>query len=330
MRLFLVDGGLRPGTRRQLLRILDPDRVDVTVVRPDPARIRELVVPNQPPESIHLESPAVYARLLADELLPASLERVIYLDSDMVVLGDLGELWDVEMGGHGLLAVQDQGVPYVDAGRALAHIDAVRPHLVQERGVANWEELGLDPTAKYLNSGLLVLDLDAWRREGLSSRLVECLRRNREHAWDADQYALNVVFAGRWGELDLRWNAAPALFMYPSPAESPWDDATWKRVTDAPQIVHYVGRWKPWYWGRRRNRHPWRAYFDRYYDELDWPLWRRWRWTLLPVTREWFQKRGRRARKAWARSASSLRRVGRALRGRAGALARGLGVGRRG
>jgi lipopolysaccharide biosynthesis glycosyltransferase len=323
MRLFLVDGGLRPGTRRQLQRILDPERVDVRWVDPQWHKLRDL------PLSEHL-LPVIYLRLVLPELLPADLERFIYLDVDLVVNGDLGELWDQELGDRLVLAVQDFGFPYVDAERALENFEACKPHLWGVRGVENWQELGLDPRAKYFNAGIQLVDLAGWRREKIGERMIRCLHENREHAALADQYALNVVLAGRIGELDPRWNTTLALFMYPSPPESPWDAATWERLTSDPQVVHFVGRWKPWYWGRRRARHPWRAHFDRYYDELAWPLWRRWRWTLLPVTREWLQKRRRRARKAWASGTRRLGRAGRALRGRAGALARGLGMGRRG
>ncbi len=313
MRLFLVDGGLRPGTRRQLLRILDPDRVDVTWVDPQWHKLRDL------PLSEHL-LPVIYLRLVLPELLPAEVGRFIYLDVDLVVNGDLGELWDQPLGDNLVLAVQDFGFPYLDAEVALENYEACKPHLWGVRGVENWRELGLDPRAKYFNAGIQVVDLAGWRREQVGERMIRCLHENREHAALADQYALNVVLAGRIGELDPRWNTTLALFMYPSPEESPWDAQTWERLTSDPQVVHFVGRWKPWYWGRRRARHPWRAHFDRYYDELDWPLWRRWRWTLLPVTREWFQKRGRRVRKSTTRV---LKRARRGLRGLAGSVARG-------
>jgi hypothetical protein len=94
-------------------------------------------------------------------------------------------------------------------------------------------------------------------------------------------------------------------------------------------VIHYVGANKPWYWGRRGIYGKGRAVFDPYYIEVNWPRWRRWRWTLLPVVRESLAKRRRRLGKRRATLVAHLRRTARRLRRRAAAAARRLrGAGR--
>ncbi|MBW2374262.1 MAG: glycosyltransferase family 8 protein [Deltaproteobacteria bacterium] len=305
LRLYLLDAGLAPRLRRRLLRCWPEDRVEVVWIRPDLTRFREVALPG------FFANPAVYLRLLAEELLPEHEERAIYLDSDLVVQRDLGELWDLEMGGHPLLAVQDQGLPFVDASHALPNVEAVAPYLVAVRAVPNWEELGLDPRAKYLNAGLLVIDLAAWRREKLGSQLMQCLRDHREHAAMADQYALNACLCGRWGELDLRWNANVGIFKFPSAEESPFDAETLLQVREDPWIVHYVGYAKPWSWD---SPTAWKDLWQRERDTTGWPPWARTRWTLWPWLRRRWLRWSRPLRRTLRDGRRRLSRTGRRLR----------------
>ncbi|MGH7426947.1 MAG: glycosyltransferase, partial [Candidatus Methylomirabilaceae bacterium] len=76
------------------------------------------------------------------EILPNRVEKAIYLDSDLVVHGNIAELWGVGLGGKPLLAVQDEGARTVGS----------------PWGLRNYSELGLDPSAMYFNSGVLVFD----------------------------------------------------------------------------------------------------------------------------------------------------------------------------
>ena len=317
LRLYLIDGGLSRGVRRQLLRAWDPDRVEVAWIEPDLRRIRELPIDDY-------VSHSTYLRLLLPEVLPASLERVIYLDSDLVVLGDLGALWERPFDQQAVLAAQDVGYPFIDAELALPNYAECAPYLWGARPIPNYVALGLDPKAKYFNGGVMLVDLAAWRREGLCPRMLECLRANREHAVAWDQYALNAVLAGRWGELDLRWNVPLSLFRYPSGRQSPFGETAWRQAIEAPFVVHFVGFAKPWYWGARGVYHPWQQLFERHLEGTGWPRWRRLRWTLLPVLRQRLGKGAGRAAKRLRAGARRLRRAARRLRGRAAGTRRAL------
>lgn len=133
--------------------------------------------------------PAVmWYRVLLPELL-GGVERVLYLDSDLLVLDDLGPLHELGLGGAALGAVTN----------------ALPPHL---RG--HPASLGLDPR-DYFNSGVLVLDLERLRAGGATADILSIARAPRRSLLLPDQDALNLVLAHRRATLAPRWNATSAV-----------------------------------------------------------------------------------------------------------------------
>ena len=288
--LFVIQDGIRASSRLRLRASWSDPRVRVHWIRLDPALLPAV------PVSGHV-SRAAYLRLLLPRVLPESLTRVIYLDSDVAVRRDLSELWDLPFDGQALLAAQDVVLPFVDSEIALSppRWAAASPYIVAARPVANYDELGLDPRAKYFNSGVLLVDLARWRREELFDELLRCLRENEPHVRFWDQYLLNAVFHGRWGELDLRWNRQSLIWRYPSWRESPLDRETWERARTDPWIAHFTSHEKPWHFGYDL---PDRELF---FDALSRTAWRRFR-PAPPRERHALRKRVKRAIRAWLES----------------------------
>lgn len=242
LRLVVLDGGVTARSRARILRSWDPRRVAATWLPLDPRTVEHL------PLRDHLSGVA-YQRLFLAELLPPAFDRVLYVDADALVLADLGRLWDEPLDDLLALAVQDVSTPWIDGDRAPPHADGTPRRCLRARPIANYEALGLDPSAAYFNSGVLVLPLARWRAEGVGPRLARCVVENAAWLWSVDQYALNAVLAGRWRALDLRWNAQIFLHHYRSWRESPFEEAAFRAAREAPWIVHYVGDRKPWQLG---------------------------------------------------------------------------------
>jgi lipopolysaccharide biosynthesis glycosyltransferase len=196
-----------------------------------------------------------YYKLAVTDLLPAELDRVLFLDSDLIMLGDVGALWDADLGSHHLLAVQDRVVPYVSS----------------PFGISTWATLGLDRNAKYFNAGVMVVDLERWRRDRVPQQVIEYLRTNHENVYFWDQEGLNAVLAGRWGELDERWNCnvtVPGVFeSVVATAHSNGSSGS----DSGPWVLHYTGNLKPWLYPSRNPQR--QRYFD-YLDETPWAGWR--------------------------------------------------------
>lgn len=238
LRLFVLDGGLSAKDRAALIDHWQDDRLSVDWLTIDRRGVSDFIV------SGHV-SDATYYRLLAPELLPAALSKFIYLDADMLVRRDIAHLWREPLGDHPCLAVQDPGAPFVDSAVALASNLAVRKHVANQRPIPNYEALGLEPTAPYFNGGLLVVNLERWRREKLAERMIDVLHQHREHVTYWDQYALNVVLSGRWRPLDPRWNQNAFALRLPGWQNTIFSAAEYEHYARDPWIVHF--NWlKPW------------------------------------------------------------------------------------
>lgn len=267
LNVILMDGGISESNWNGLRETLVGLPVTIHVLRPDRKEIEDLGV------SHHITHTA-YFRLLAARLLPDSIDKVIYLDSDVLVVDDLSELWDLPIGDQYCLAAVDIACPFVDAWQALAKSDEYRkslPYLAAISPIPNWRQLSLDGTAPYFNSGVMVLNLDRWRRESIDQKLLACLRDNSNHVWCWDQYALNVVFAGQWTQLPPRWNQGVHVFEYPDENCCPIPRDEFVAMRDRPALIHFTTEFKPWEY---RPYHPLRSTFYNRLDETAWSGWR--------------------------------------------------------
>ncbi len=263
--LYILDGGIKPANRRRVERTLQDRNVTIHWCSVDSSLVSQFYI------SGHINAVAYY-RLLIPEVLPQHLTKAIYLDSDLIVQGDISELWNLEIGDRYCLAVQDLGVPYVSS----------------PNGLLNYRELGFAPEQKYFNSGVMCLNLTRWRSEQLAQVAMDYLQSHREFIRWHDQDALNAVCAGQWGELDPRWNRSITLYRYTSWQDSPYDEQTFNRLLQHPYIIHFTESGKPWTPG---FQHPEKHLFFHYLDQSAWSGWQlRMRLTLSRVAAKLSQK----------------------------------------
>ena len=256
LQVYVLDGGIRLAHQRKLdaLAARYPAAA-LCWLRPDPGLLVGLK------EDGHITG-AAYLRLLVSHLLPRSVEKVIYLDADLVVEADLTELWEEPLEGAALAAVQDYRVQQVS----------------YPTGVRRYRELGLAADHPYFNSGVLVLDLAYWRRERVASRVVRYLR---DYAADVvlwDQDGLNAILGHHWRRLDPAWNRMSWFHELETQEPTPYVRDLLGRadgLREHPRIVHFAGRYKPWVLG---PRHPDFGIFYRYLLASGWfsPVARRW------------------------------------------------------
>jgi len=262
--LFVIDGGLANFRKQKIAKSFDSKNISIKWVSPEHYSFSKLKI------SGHIQ-PAAYFRILLPQLLPNSIKKVIYLDGDLLVLGDIVQLWDLDITDTFLLAVQDMGEPYVSSPRALN----------------NFEELGIPADYRYFNSGVMVINLDHWRAERISLLALNYLEKNKAIIRWWDQDALNAVLAGRWSELDPRWNQIPHIFEYPSWEESPFDKETYYRIITNPFIIHFATSSKPWHYD---CKHPAKKTFFEYLDKTAWSGWRPKKSIQANLLRRLFQK----------------------------------------
>lgn len=180
---------------------------------------------------------AAYLRLFLDEIL-TDFDRAVYLDSDISLLTDISPL----------LAMTPTAAPII------AGYDLTRAPTLE-----NNSRLGMSKDAAYFNSGVIVYDLRAIRREGILADARQYAVENADRCQYADQDAQNAVLDGRWQVLDWRWNAQNYMS---------------DRMPKLPFIRHFAGD-KPWSrsktgvqarfvreWRSELAASPWQGYFN--------------------------------------------------------------------
>lgn len=214
-----------------------------------------------------------YLRLIAPRVLPSDIDRVIYLDSDLVVLGNLTPLMDIDLKGCPVGAVPDY--PRV-------------PDVISKERLMS---LGIPESHTYVNAGVLVMDLEAWRREGLTRQFVEFIRARGAQLAFHDQDAINAVLHDRIHLLDCRWNLQSRMYLCGRRFHPIEYEAT-REARRNPAILHYVGAAKPWKFRARTAR---KGEYFRYLARTEW------RDARPPLTTPW-----QRAEYAFDRALSRL------------------------
>jgi lipopolysaccharide biosynthesis glycosyltransferase len=188
-------------------------------------------------------TPAGYYRLLLGEVLPQDVSRVLYVDSDIVVAGSIAGLWSLELGSNVIGAVPDEGYP--SGGPA---------------------KLGLAEADRYFNSGLILIDLERWRREGTGEAALAFARSEPQRITWWDQCALNFVLRGRWMVLDRKWNLQThAIGEFTGWEVVPSEEGR-QRLRDA-AVIHFTTHSKPWLY---RCGHPAKARYWHYLRRTPW------------------------------------------------------------
>lgn len=235
-----------------LLANLDPSRIVrlfmLETAPLDPsfrAGIENLVETHwvNPAVSLDLSSSGRYGlEALCPLMLPASLpvDRVLFLDADLLVLGDISQLWDTDLQGQALGAVVDLAMPLVSSPRA----------------VKGWSVLGISPNAPYFNAGVLLIDLNFWRNHRIVPQALDYLSRHQGCVDFAHQEALNAVAWNCWTRLSPRWNLSAGLAHL------------LKHDSGKPGIVHFSGRFKPW---RLTTGSPYQTPYNSFLQDL--PHW---------------------------------------------------------
>jgi lipopolysaccharide biosynthesis glycosyltransferase len=155
-------------------------------------------------------------------------------------------------------------------------------------------EFGLSGPEAYFNSGVMLLDLEAMRREGSTAALVASAREQGDRMLWADQDALNVVLADRWLRLAPRWNCMNSVLLFPEAVEVFGAEAV-EEARRRPGIRHFEGPWlnKPWHY---MCEGPMRERYVEHRRQTPWPDFVPDAWT-----------RRNRARRIWRRVSAPLR-----------------------
>jgi len=189
---------------------------------------------------------ATYYRLMLSEILPESIHKVLYMDGDLIVRGSLSPLWDTDVTDYAVAAAPDCFSGWIYQFNRL--------RLPVEKG--------------YFNAGVLLVNLDYWRRHAVINEFCDLIMNRAEDLQYCDQDVLNCVFQDRKTTLPIKYNLSHG-FLFKTPLFDYWKNE--KELSEAlkdPVVVHFTGD-KPWY-VYQRNVHPFRSTWMHYQDQTIW------------------------------------------------------------
>lgn len=172
-------------------------------------------------------SRAMYYRLLAAQLLPAELDRVLYLDPDILVINPLRPLYDTNLEGKLMAASVHRGLTDISS-----RVNRLRLDTPEAEG--------------YFNSGVLVMDLAAMRRRMDPAEIFAYARDHADVLILPDQDILNGLYSTELYPVEERlWNYDARRFDRYQLSSQGEMDMDW--VMDHTAVLHFCGKRKPWH-----------------------------------------------------------------------------------
>ena len=232
--IYVLSNGVAKASKSRLATVIDGvDKFSITFVDSQDENVQELEAGG------HI-SAATYIRFEVPSLL-SKLDKVLYLDADLVVADDLSEFWNVDVTNHYVAAVEN---PFFD----------------------RYESLGMDAKQGYFNAGVLLMNLNRWRADDVKAKAIDFLKINKRDCLMFDQDALNVVFKGLWLPVSLRWNLQTSYLR--GRKRLPKLMGEIKAAYYHPGIVHYSSSSKPW---DILDPHPLRFLYEKFESDFGKP-----------------------------------------------------------
>lgn len=171
-------------------------------------------------------SKAMYYRLLAAQLLPQDMDRILYLDPDILIIGSLRALYDMEMGD-------------------MLYAAAMHAGLIPLSGPVNQIRLQNHEAKAYYNSGVLLMNLGAIRREVNPEDIFAYVTEKRNVLILPDQDVLNGLYGARILPIDeCLYNYDARKYSEYLIASQGERDMNWVMAHTA--VLHFCGKNKPW------------------------------------------------------------------------------------
>ncbi len=204
LHFYILDGKISSENKTKILSLeeIKPCRIEFVEVDESKFEIYKQINTHE-----YITLPAYY-RLMLQKLLP-NVKKIIYLDCDIVVNTSLKNLFETDLEDNIIAGVLDARVKHKK----------------------KWKN------TKYINSGMVVFDLEKIRKENIEQQFIEYTKNNTNKIQTGDQEIINCTLEGRIKILPDEWNVQVSGF------------ASRTSFTRHPKIIHYIGYYKPWVFG---------------------------------------------------------------------------------
>lgn len=185
-----------------------------------------------------------YYRLLSDVLLPNAVKKALYLDCDIIVNASLRNFYDTDVNDVAVCALYDK--PDVSSNYS--------------------ERLGYNEKDGYVNSGVMLINLEYWRRMKFSEKAFQYLHTHLDKIVYHDQDVLNALLHDKKKVFPLRYNMIDCFFMKQPSLHCMYVDQLQDAILH-PAIIHFTGTRKPWH---IECNHPYRYLYKKYLAKTPW------------------------------------------------------------
>lgn len=192
--------------------------------------------------NVKLWNPIMYLKCFMHLLLPSSVDRLLFLDVDVVINHDLKELYDIDLKEDIIAGVEDWKYSYLHKRR-----------------------VGLDKNDAYINSGVMIIDITKWRNLEKKCRMENFLLLNKDIIIN-DQDVLALYFKDEILYISQQWNVTTYWFEK-KPRINDQYLVQLDEVRHNPYIIHFCEPIKPWF---KECRHPYAYLYKKYLKLTPW------------------------------------------------------------
>lgn len=210
--LYVAHSSLTDEDFQIIDRVIDKSRTTVHPIQVDPALMENAPV-------LKRISKETYYRLLVLDIIPENVDRILYMDPDIVVNKSMKDLYNVDFKGN---------------------IVAGAGHTV---GCVEWynkKRLDMPEDSHYVNAGVLVFNLEEMRKSYTTQDIFDYIEKNLKKLWLSDQDVINGMLGGKTTYFDTKiFNLDEKVFKRERKTDLKW-------VRENTSIIHYNGSQKPW------------------------------------------------------------------------------------
>jgi len=221
VKIFILDGGITKNNIQKVKNFFKKyNNVELKIISINKDLYKKYKIKN------HLTD-ATYYRIDVPNLLP-DIDRILYLDCDLIVVGDVSTIFNIDMNGKTIAACQDHDV---------------NVHNMYNKVFKKKSKLG------YFNAGVILMDLISMRNKDISSKIKVLIekRDDIEKLPGCDQKYLNYYFFDNWVKINPQWNSQVSLESTNSYKETVFSKEKFYIVKNFPKILHFSSSiCKPW------------------------------------------------------------------------------------
>lgn len=242
-RIFLMTNTISENTKKKLKHVVN-GHGELFFLEDDYINSRISTLKSQ--TSTKSWNPIMYLKLLIPQKLPIKVDRFLFLDVDMIINHDIDELYNTDLESYVLAACDDYKYQQTHRNR-----------------------LGLREVDKYVNSGVMVVDLKAWRKKEEQSPMIHFLEGYKE-ILNNDQDGFALYFRGEIKLLPNKWNVTTFYFeQVPRILDKYLPEVNELRYH--PFIIHFCEPIKPWF---ADCKHPYRHLYRKFLKLTPWANYR--------------------------------------------------------